>query len=180
MRLTLVYAQSGYMKYEYAQSGYMKYEYAQSGYMKYEYAQSGYMKYEYAQSGYMKYEYAQTGYMKYEYAQSGYMKYEYAQSGYMKYEYAQRGYMKYDPDTCPSNTNIKCYLFDVNLLENQFSSYDIFVLSKLLLLQVRPYQIHYTVRRIRVEPKAKGGHVFGDLQIRHFRLIPAESECYTI
>ena len=71
--------------------------------------------------------------------------------------------------------NIKCYLFDIYLLENQFSSYDVFVLSKWILLKVRPYQIHYTVRT-----EAAGGHVFGDLHIRHFRVIPAESECYTI
>ena len=51
--------------------------------------------------------------------------------------------MKYNPDTVPSNTSIKYHLFDIYVLENQVGSYDLFVLSKLMFLNVRPYQIHY-------------------------------------
>ena len=60
--------------------------------------------------------------------------------------YAQNENIKDDPDTFPSNTNIK----NINsIFENQLGSYDVFVL-----LKVRPHQIHYTLHK--VEPKTNG------------------------
>ena len=63
--------------------------------------------------------------------------------------------MKYHPDTFSSNTNIKGIL-NIYVLENQFCSYDVFVLSKLIFIesQILSETLYYPTHTF--EPKANG------------------------